>query len=149
VLIVLDSGPLGLISNPSAQGPANEAQVWARTRLETGDYLFVPEISDYEVRRELLRAGKQAGVARLDELGDGLGYLPLSTTSMRAAADLWAQARNSGLPTAHDAALDGDVILAAQAQTLQAAEASETVVVATTNVTHLERYVYALLWSEI
>jgi len=149
VLIVLDSGPLGLISNPSAQGPAQIAQAWARDRLETGDQLFVPEISDYEVRRELLRANKPAGIERLDQLGNGFGYLPLSTTTMRVAASLWAEARNRGLPTAQDAALDGDVILAAQAQVLDASEAGESVVVATTNVTHLDRYVDARLWSAI
>ncbi|CCM64403.1 MAG: type II toxin-antitoxin system VapC family toxin [Candidatus Microthrix parvicella] len=149
VLIILDSGPLGLVSNPSAKGPAHDARTWARTRIDAGDRLIVAEVSDYEVRRELERSGKHAGIERLERLGTGLGYLPLSTAMMRIAASLWAEARNSGLPTARDAALDGDVILAAQAQALQAEEPGETIVVATTNVTHLERYVDARLWSDI
>jgi predicted nucleic acid-binding protein len=149
MLLVLDSGPLGLLSNPTTRGPAREAQDWARARLDRGDHFVVPEIADYEVRRELARARKEHGLARLDELCEGLGYLPLSTAAMRSAASLWAEARNAGFPTAHDAALDGDVILAAQAQGIQANRRDETVIVATTNVSHLERYVDARLWAEI
>jgi predicted nucleic acid-binding protein len=149
VLIVLDSGPLGLLSNPTTSGPGQQAQAWARSRVSANDQIIVPEIADYEVRRELIRAGKTAGIARLDELCAGLGYHPLSTPIMRDAAELWAQARNDGLPTAHDAALDGDVLLAAQARNLRSGTPGERVVVATTNVAHLERYVDTALWTEL
>jgi len=53
-------------------------------------------------------------------------------------------ARNTGQPTAPDPALDGDVILAAQALTL-----NTSVVVATGNVRHLSRFVRAELWQNI
>jgi hypothetical protein len=149
MLVVLDSGPLALLSNPTAGGVPAEAQAWARTRLDAGDRFVVPEISDYEVRRELLRARKQFGVARLDELCAGLGYAALTTPMMRVAAQLWAEARNAGVPTAHDAALDGDVILAAQTRHLQARHPGDTVVVATTNVAHLVRYVDARRWNDL
>ncbi len=110
--------------------------------------MAVPEIADYEVRRELLRADKKLGIARLDDLCASLTYLPLTTPVMRDAAGLWADARNAGRPTAHPYALDGDVILAAQARSAQAAYGRETVVV-TTNVEHLSRYIDARLWSDI
>lgn len=38
---------------------------------------------------------------------------------MLKAAELWAQARIEGYPTAHSEAIDGDVILAAQAILIQ------------------------------
>lgn len=117
-------------------------------RERAGDELFIPEIADYEVRRELLRSGKASSVARLNELCAGLTYLPLTTPVMHDAAMLWADARNAGHPTAHSHALDGDVILAAQARRAQAAYGRETVVV-TTNVEHLARYTDARLWSDI
>jgi predicted nucleic acid-binding protein len=145
VLVLLDSGPLGLLANPTTSGPAREARDWATERIGAGDHLVIPEIADYEVRRELLRANRVRGLERLEELCAGLAYQPLTTTIMRAAATMWADARNRGNPTAHDLALDGDVILAAQAQAFNDAAA---VVVATTNTKHLKRYVDARLWSD-
>jgi hypothetical protein len=64
---------------------------------------------------------------------------------MRRAAAFWAQARQSGRPTAPDLALDADAILAGQAAALPA----EDVVIATTNVGHLSRFVTAAPWHTI
>jgi hypothetical protein len=36
--------------------------------LRSGALIMLPEIADYEVRRELLSAGKTTGVRRLDQL---------------------------------------------------------------------------------
>lgn len=149
MLIVLDSGPLGLLSNPAPRGPSKDAWEWARAHASASTQLVVPEIADYEVRRELIRSGRAAGVQRLDELCAGLSYAPLTTSIMHDAAALWAEARNKGFPTAHHAALDGDVLLAAQARRLAAAAPDESVVVATTNVAHLERLVEAEHWGAI
>lgn len=149
MIIVLDSGPLGRISNPTRRGPSKDAWEWARTHAAHGDRLVIPEIADYEVRRELIRSGRVTAIERLDELCAGLSYAPLSTAIMHDAASLWAETRNRGYPTAHDAALDGDVLLAAQARRLAAAAPAESVIVATTNIAHLERLVEAQLWTEI
>jgi predicted nucleic acid-binding protein len=101
-----------------------------------GIRVIVPEIADYEVRRELLRASKQSGLVRLNTFTTVAEYLPLNTSAMRQAAQFWAFARQQGYPTAADPALDGDVILAAQAVTLHRTSA----VIATTNVGHLQRF---------
>lgn len=148
MLLILDSGPLGVLSNPVANRLTRQAQEWALDRQRAGYQLAVPEIADYEIRRELLRAGKVLSIARLDELCAGLKFLPLTTEVMHDAAKLWADACNAGRPTAHPAALDGDVILAAQARSAQAVYGRETVVV-TANVTHLARYTDARLWTDI
>jgi predicted nucleic acid-binding protein len=105
------------------------------------------EITDYEVRRELLRLHASAALRRLDLLCGQLEYIEITTLAMRRAAELWAQVRQQGQPTADPHALDGDVILAAQA--LLAAGPSDTIVVATTNVGHLSRLVPAQRWQEI
>jgi hypothetical protein len=73
--------------------------------------------------------------------------MPITTEAMLQAAAYWAEARRQGRPTADGHALDGDVILAAQARTL--AREGHEVVVATTNVAHLSRFVDARLWEEI
>ncbi|HWO17304.1 MAG TPA: hypothetical protein VNO30_00950 [Kofleriaceae bacterium] len=118
---------------------------WLLALAERGVRIGIPEIADYEVRRELLRAGKIRGIERLDALLETFEYLPLSTAVMRDAALLWADVRKRGQPTADPKALDADVILAAQARRMDAAE----VVVATTNVQHLSRLVDAKPWREV
>ncbi len=107
--------------------------------------VIIPEIADYEVRRELLRAKKMKGLAQLDALADLLEYLPITTAAMRQAAQFWATARQTGQPTAGDKTIDSDMILASQAHTLGITD----VVIATTNVGHLSRFVSADLWRNI
>ncbi len=72
-------------------------------------------------------------------------YLPITTSVMRQAAIYWAQARQQGQPTAGDKTIDADMILVAQATTLQASD----VVIATTNVGHLSRLTAAEIWQNI
>ena len=147
--IVLDAGPLGLVTHPGGSEEADACRSWfLDAALDGSTVVVVPEIADYEVRRELIRARRAAGIARLDALIDrvhDIEYLALTTPAMRQAATFWAEARREGRPTAADPALDGDVILAAQAATLD----RTGVVVATTNVRHLSRFVQAKLWSDL
>lgn len=145
--VVLDSGPLGILVHRSTEGDPPRLRAWAQALERTGVRIVVPEICDYEVRRELLRARLPGASRRLDIAGTGLAYRPLTTATMRLAARLWADARSRGLPTAGREALDGDVILAAQSLVL--ADEGHDVVVATTNARHLERYVTARVWSDI
>ena len=39
---------------------------WLTSLPLKGYQIVLPEIADYEVRRELIRAGKKAGIKRLD-----------------------------------------------------------------------------------
>ena len=143
----LDTGPLGLVSHPRGTPEATRCRRWVQTLLASGVRVVVPEIADYEVRRELLRVGSTAGLARLDLVKAKLYYAPLTTDAKLRADELWADARRQGKPTASPEALDGDVILAAQA--LMAGGPGDTVIVATGNVGHLGRFVDARLWDKI
>ncbi len=144
-VVLLDTGPLGQVTHPKST-PANAACVhWFQTLLAQGNRVLVPEIADYELRRELLRANKTNSLLRLDNLSSVAAYLSLTKDAMRQAAAFWAVARQRGYPTASDESLDADVILAAQAHTLNL----PNVIVATTNVRHLSRFVAADLWQNI
>jgi hypothetical protein len=66
---------------------------------------------------------------------------------MLLASSLWAEAGKMGQPTADLKALDGDVILLAQARLL--CNNKTEVIVAKTNVAHLSRFVTALDWQSI
>ena len=142
--VVLDSGPVGFLTNPNAAPVPVALRKWLADLLAAGRRVILPEIVDYEVRRERIRASRSQALALLDGRAHQATYLTLTTAAMRLAADLWAQARNARLPTASSAALDGDVILAAQALTL-----GVPAVVATGNPAHLTRFVPADDWSAI
>lgn len=144
-VVLLDAGPLGLMTNPK-RSPASEACTeWLQTLVSRGTRILLPEIADYEVRRELWRASKAKGIERLNALGKLLEYLPLTTAAMRQAALFWAQARQQGQPTAGDKTIDGDMILAGQAAVL----GETALIIATTNVGHLGRFAPAEIWQNI
>jgi predicted nucleic acid-binding protein len=145
---MLDAGPLGMATNPKTSSAiCQECKLWLDDLPLKGYEIMFPEIADYEVRRELLRANKMAGIRRLDQLKAAITYRLITTEVMLKAAELWADARKRGTPTADAKALDGDVILAAQA-TLVADEGNE-VIIATTNMGHLSQFVDAREWRII
>lgn len=146
-LILLDTGPLGMVTNPKANPDCQACKQWLSNLEPRGDRVALPEISDYELRRELIRAGKLRGIHQLDQLKTQIPYFPITTDVMLKAAELWAQARNQGYPTAAIEALDGDVILAAQAIILRSQGYDVTIV--TTNVAHISRFTPAKTWQEI
>jgi predicted nucleic acid-binding protein len=148
IAVILDSSPLGLVTQKAGKSVEVDAcRQWLQDLLANGIRVYMPEIADYEVRRELIRAGQTTGVARLNSLKVMTRYLPITTDVMLMAADLWARARNAGVTTADRHALDGDVIVAAQALSLGLGSAE--LVVATRNVKHLSRFVPADLWTNI
>lgn len=59
---------------------------------------------------------------------------------MRLAAELWAEARKRGFGTADDKALDGDVILAAQALDFCGVGERDELTIVTENAAHISRY---------
>ena len=142
--VLLDSTPLGTLCHPSSPPHALACRQWVDDLLAVRRRVIVPEIADYEVRRELIRANSLVALGNLNHLASQLEYLPLTTGVMRRAADLWAQARSTGQQTASNQALDADVILAAQALSLNV-----PVIVATSNPAHLARFLPAELWSNL
>ncbi len=144
--ILLDTSVLGLLVTPAARSTdARDCARWLAQQLRAEVRVLMPEIADYELRRELVRLSRAKALAKLDALGVITEYLTVSTRAFRRAADLWADARRAGQPTAGDKNIDVDVILAAQALTL---EPSPTII-ATTNVRHLARFASAEVWSKI
>lgn len=152
MIVLLDSEPLGLATNPKNSAEAEACRAWLRALPPAGHLLLIPAIIDYEVRRELRLYGKVRGLRNLDALAGPGRFLPLTTEAMRQAAEFWADLRRLGLPTADRLALDADVILCAQAATLNTpalGRAGEPIVIATGNVGHLSRLVDARRWQDI
>lgn len=146
-LYLLDAGPLGMISNPKAKSEAWDCNIWLEEVLLTGFIVGIPEIADYEIRRDLIRTNKLNSISRLNILKEKLLYFPITTMVMLKAAEFWAHCRNQGKPTAPAEALDCDVIIAAQARILD--ETGYDVTVVTTNTRHISQFVKASIWQNL
>jgi predicted nucleic acid-binding protein len=147
--VFLDTGPLSVLTNPKHPPETVAALNWAVSMMVAGHRFIVPAIADYEVRRELERAGKINGLAALDAWNSAYPdrYLPLSDSALRLASKLWASARNAGTSTADPKELDGDVLIAAQA--LDTGLLPSDFIIATVNVGHLALFAPAELWTNI
>ncbi len=147
-LILLDTNILGMVTNPKSSSQiCQECKNWLDDLPLKGYKIALPEIADYEIRRELIRANKTSGIQRLNQLKSILTYLPITTETMLLAAQFWAEIRQQGKPTAAPQSLDGDVILAAQGK-LEEIKGFE-VVIATTNTKHLSLFINACEWHSI
>ena len=142
MILLLDTGILGQLCHPSSKHNLATSD-WLRAVLDDQfeHRIIVPEICDYELTRKLLHLiargqSTQRSIDRLDAFRQQLEFLPIDSNVMLKAAEFWCQARLNGKPTAPSDALDGDVILAAQA-----AAVDGTVV--TANTKHLSRFVPA------
>ena len=145
--VILDTTPLGLVTQRAGKSPvADQCRTWMQDLLKQGIRIYLPEIADYELRRELTRENKVASVLRLDNLAGVLRYVPITTDTMRQAAVMWALSRNTGRATSDPKELDGDVILCAQVLSLQLP--SNAYIVATSNAKHLSQFVPADKWTQ-
>jgi predicted nucleic acid-binding protein len=138
-IIVLDARPLLQICHPRKwQGISD----WSAEAVASGWRIVVPEITDYEVRRLLLKRGATRQLKELNGNVEDLYYAPLTTALMREAAQVWAEAENSGHRFGHPKTLNADAILVAQTQAM-----GEDVTVITKNVRHLAPFVEAVWWT--
>jgi toxin FitB len=133
-VILLDTNPLSQVTHPKTEP---KIQQWLQSLKKEETVIRVPEIADYELRRELLRQGKQKSIDRLNKLSQ-ICLIPINSETMKKAAQLWAWVRNQGNPTASNDSLDGDVILAAQA--ILQLKIFDNVTVVTTNLKHISRF---------
>jgi predicted nucleic acid-binding protein len=139
--LVLDAGVLSNLCHPNpAQAAPVQARLAALRAAHTQVSVYVPETADFEVRRKLIHLRKTRSLARLDALHRLFAYLAIDTSTMRLAAQLWAEARWRGQPTAGTDGFDVDVVLAALALGVGGT-------VATTNVRHLSQFVPVQDWT--
>jgi hypothetical protein len=82
--VLLDSGPLSSACRNPGHPAAVQCQQWLNRLIARGVHVAVPEITDYEVRRELTRVGATASLNRLDALitVGRLNYVPVTTEAV-------------------------------------------------------------------
>lgn len=122
--LLLDSNILGQIVQPTVEENRPVVAIITSLFEDVRFRISLPEIIDYELRRKLLHLSQRSHQPRkwaqealkvLDQLVL-TNYVPITTETMRLAANLWAQTRIRGLSRGPEDSLDIDVILAAQAQ---------------------------------
>lgn len=147
--IPLDAGVVGLLCSSPMLPEVAACKGWLYGMASAGATIVIPDVTDYEVRREQVRLGAAAKLGRLDRLRSTFRAAEVTPAAWLKASEFWALVRRAGLPTAHPEALDGDAILAAVAVTLVGD--GDTATIATTNVGHLARFpgVDARAWDQI
>jgi hypothetical protein len=142
-IIVFDSDPTGLVCHEPGNPDGEALRNWMFKEWSDGATIIVPAIIDYEVRRELIRKEFTDSLKRLDAFyaDKKLWLLSIKDSAMQTAARLWAEARRRGEPTAHEQAVDCDVILSAQA--MDYCTDADDWWILTENVGHIARYVGA------
>jgi predicted nucleic acid-binding protein len=153
MIVFLDTGVLGIISSPNEKQEVINCQQWLYQLIVRGVQVVSSDLCDYEVRRGILLTpfvpSSQQGIKNLNELESLVDFLSVTQEVWRKAAQLWAESRRQGQPTADSKNIDADVIIAATCQIFQAESPGQNLIVATTNVKHLSHFVMAQTWQEI
>lgn len=149
MIVFLDSGVLHTLISNSKVKEVTDCQDWFYYLLSRSALVVTSAICNYEVKRELIRRKNLREIDNLNQLKSLIDCLPVDEPTLDLAAELWAEVRNKGLPTADNNRLDADVIICAQYQLLAEAHPGRYVVIATTNVKHLSRFAEAHEWQEI
>lgn len=150
MIIILDTFPTSSTGKLLGKIPTllDRCQQWIGACETAGHRMIVPAISYYEALREMEMRRATGQIARLKTFCLTTNrFLPLTTNHLELAAQLWGQTRRAGQPTADPQALDGDVILAAQAIALGFPPSQ--FIIATTNPGHITRYAPCDLWTNI
>lgn len=63
IVVLVDSTPLGQITHPNIKP---EIRNWLQNLNEQNISLLIPEIVDYELRRQLLLNNREKSISRLD-----------------------------------------------------------------------------------
>lgn len=150
MIIILDT----FLASSTGKRPSNtptlldQCHQWIDNCEAAGHTVMVPAVVYYEALRELKLLAATSQIKRLKEFClHPDRFISLTTAHLEVAAQLWASARKSGKPTADPHALDGDVILSAQALSLGLTISDY--VIATTNIRHLAQFVPCELWTNI
>lgn len=154
MIVFLDSGVIGLLSNPNKRDQVLACENWLYGLLAKGVYIVSSDICDYEVRRSLVLESmrferRSQPLAVLDELHEFVEFLPVTPQVLITASNIWAKSRLQGQAMANSMSIDVDAIICAHWELLKEEFPSRYVVVATTNVRHLSRFTEAFEWESI
>lgn len=71
-VIILDTAPLSIITNPKLPKITRDAIQWSVDLMAAGHKIIVPAIADFVLRRELTRMSKANSLVTLDAFNAAL-----------------------------------------------------------------------------
>lgn len=153
MIVFIDTSVLGKLSNPNQLSESVKCQNWFEQLLARGVYFVSSELCYYELKRSLILAAQNGysarGIGKLDLLRNIIDFLPITQEIAELAAQIWAEARREGTPTADEKNIDIDIIIAAHWQILKRDFPGRTVIISTTNVKHFRLFAEAEEWYKI
>lgn len=153
MIVFLDTSVLGKLSNPNPYPEAVQCQIWFERLLARGVYFTSSELCFYELKRGLILSIKQGmssqGLYQLNYLREFIDVLEVNEKIADLSAEIWSLSRLRGSPTASETALDIDIIISAHWQLLKQQFEGRYIVIATTNVKHLNLFAEAEEWNKI
>lgn len=114
--VVLDSLPLAELCRKKIKDEVGNLLLFLRNQKIS---LRVAEITEYELRRELLRSQRYRSDNRLNKFYLTNRIIPIDRLALIKASEIWAELRNLGIPTASNERIDIDTIMIAQSLTLK------------------------------
>lgn len=155
MIIFLDSIVLGKIAHTKEDGEEKDCRDWYEKLLARGARIITSEICNYEVRRSLILASMEKsnvdGLLHLKQLEEEgyIEFLPITKDVSKEAARIWAESQKSGIPMTSPEKIDVDAIICAHWKILTWENPGRQVIVATSNIRHLNNFTAAFNWQAI
>lgn len=155
MIVFIDTSILGLLCNPNGNPEAKKCNEWLLKLLCKSVRVVTSVICEYETKRSLILARMEnkssEGIEVLDKFKEEgvIEFLPVTEEVANIAADNWADAEKKGQPTADAKDINIDMIICGHWRALKNKYPGRYIVIATTNIGHLQRYAEAELWENI
>lgn len=157
MIVVLDTNILGVLATPNdsesleREGESREVYYcteWLYRLLSKGAQVVIPNICDYEIRRELIRISSSS-VEELNNLRESLDCYEVTFDVLEEAAEIWAESRKISQPNTQKENIDVDCIVAACCRVLERENSGRVVILATKNIKDFQRTTNCALWQDI
>ncbi|MEB3309761.1 MAG: hypothetical protein VKJ02_05970 [Snowella sp.] len=154
MIILIDSGVLGILSNPNESAINIKCEEWLYNKIVKGCTILSSQICKYEVKKSLLLVQEKtsftvSGTQKLTELENLIDFIDVKASDIEIACQLWVQSIVKGIQVAPSMDINFDIIICAQFRRLELENPGREVVIATTNLRHLQRFAKADLWENL
>lgn len=152
MIILIDSGILGILSNPNESELNVKCENWLYEKFLRGTIL-TSQVCKYEVKRSLLLNQKRnlqlAGINKLTELENLIDFISITEEDIEIACKLWVKSIIQGIQVAPEKDINFDIMICTQWERLKKENPGREIIIATDNLRHLTRFAQAQSWQNL